>query len=152
MRSYFSDYMNSLKELHTEILKTISDLPQEALDWSPFSGGNSCNVIVTHIAGAEKYWLGDVVAGKPTGRDRDAEFKIRNLTLADLEARLKESSTYVGEILDKLTLEDLKTSRISPRNNQEISVTWALNHALKHTAIHFGHIQITHQLWEEQQE
>lgn len=151
MRSYFSDYLDSLKELHTEIMNTICDLPREALDWSPFSGGNSCNIIVTHVVGAEKFWLGDVVAGNPTGRDRDAEFKTRNLTIADLEARLQESSTFAGEVLNELNPEDLETSRISPRNNQEISVAWALNHTLKHTAIHLGHIQITRQLWEESQ-
>jgi hypothetical protein len=32
-------------------------------------------VIIAHIAEAEKYWLGDVVVGAPSGRDREAEFK-----------------------------------------------------------------------------
>jgi hypothetical protein len=28
-------------------------------------------------------------------------------------------------------------------------VGWALLHALEHTAIHLGHIQITQQLWDQ---
>ena len=151
MQSFYTDYLDNLNELHTDILQTISDLPQEALDWSPFSGGNSCSVIIVHIAGAEKYWLGDVVAGAPSGRDREAEFRVRNLIVAELEAHLQASLVYAGDVLDKLGLGDLETSRISPRNDKEVTVAWALIHALKHTAIHLGHVQITRQLWEEQQ-
>ena len=151
MQSFYTDYLDNLNELHTDILRTISDLPQEALDWSPFSGGNSCSVIIVHIAGAEKYWLGDVVAGAPSGRDREAEFRVRNLIVAELEAHLQASLAYAGDVLDKLGLGDLETSRISPRNDKEVTVAWALIHALKHTAIHLGHVQITRQLWEEQQ-
>ena len=152
MQSFYTDYLDNLNELHTEILQTISDLPQEGLDWSPFSGGNSCSVIIAHIAGAEKYWLGDIVAGAISGRDREAEFIVRNLKIAELEAYLQESLTYVGDVLENFDLGDLETARISPRNDQEVTVAWALDHALKHTAIHLGHLQITRQLWEELQE
>ena len=151
MQSFYTAYLDNLNDLHTDILQTISDLSQEALDWSPFSGGNSCNVIITHIAGAEKYWLGDVVAGAPSGRDRETEFRVRNLKVAELEAQLQESLAYVGDVLENLGLGDLETTRRSPRNDQEVTVAWALNHALKHTAIHLGHVQITRQLWEEGQ-
>ena len=152
MKQIFADFLESINELHADILHTISDLPPEALDWSPLSKGNSCNIIVTHIAGAEKYWLGDVIVGIPTGRDRDAEFRVKNLSPTELEARLLESSDFMEEILSGLSLEILETSRISPRNNQEVTVAWALGHTLKHTAIHLGHIQITRQLWEENKE
>ena len=151
MQSFYTDYLDNLNELHTEILQTISDLPQEWLYWSLFSGENSCSVIIAHIAGAGKYWLGDVVAGALSGRDREAEFRVRNLKVAELEAHLQESLAYVGDVLDELGLGDLETSRISPRNDQEVTVAWALIHTLKHTAIHLGHVQITRQLWEEQQ-
>jgi uncharacterized damage-inducible protein DinB len=151
MQYFFTDYLDNINELHNDILQTIIDLPQEALDWSPFSGGNSCNVIITHIAGAEKYWLGDVVAGVPSGRDREAEFRVKNLTIGELEVHLQGSSAYMRDILENLSLGDLESSRISPRNGQQVTVAWALDHALKHTAIHLGHIQITRQLWEELQ-
>lgn len=108
-------------------------------------------MIITHIAGTERYWLGDVVAGAPSGRDREAEYRVRNIKVCELEAHLQESLAYVGDVLANLGLGDLGTARISPRNDQEVTVAWALNHALKHTAIHLGHIQITRQLWEEGQ-
>ena len=58
----------------------------------------------------------------------------------------------MGDVLENFDLGDLETARISPRNDQEVTVAWALDHALKHTAIHLGHLQITRQLWEELQE
>jgi hypothetical protein len=38
MQSFYTDYLDNLNELHTDILRTINDLPQEGLDWSPFPG------------------------------------------------------------------------------------------------------------------
>ncbi len=148
MQQFFTDYLSNLEELHMDTLRTIGDLPQDALDWTPFSGANSFNVIVTHIAGAEKYWLGDIVAGVSSERDREAEFRVRDLTIGELEARLQKSLLYVGDVLGNLSLEVLDSCRISPRNGIEVTVNWALTHALKHTAVHLGHIQITRQLWE----
>jgi hypothetical protein len=67
-----------------------------------------------------------------------------------LTKRLDDSLDYVHRVLENLTLPDLETSRVSSRNGREVTVAWALAHALKHTALHVGHIQITRQLWEQQ--
>lgn len=150
MEQFFADFIKNINELHADVLQTLNNLPPEALDWSPLSKGNSCSVIVTHIAGAEKYWLGDVVAGNPTGRDRDEEFRAKDLSHTELAKRLQETSDFMEGILSGFNLEVLESSRVSPRNNQEVTVAWALGHTLKHTSIHLGHIQITRQLWEEQ--
>ena len=74
MQSFYADYLNNLEELHEEILHTISGLPQDAFDWTPFPGGNSLSVLIVHLTGAERYWFSDVVAGVPSGRDRESEF------------------------------------------------------------------------------
>ena len=148
MSPFYVDYLHSLAELHTEIMRTIRHLPQEAFDWIPFPGGNSLSVLIVHLAGAEKFWIGDVVGGEPSGRDRAAEFKVNNLAIDDLESRLNESLGYTELVLGKLELDDLETPRISPRDGQELTAAWALNHALEHTAVHVGHIQITRQLWD----
>ncbi len=68
MQSFYADYLNNLKELHQEILHTINGLPQEAFDWTPFTGSNSLSVLIVHLTGAERYWFSDVVAGVPSGR------------------------------------------------------------------------------------
>ena len=62
MQSFFTNYLSNLQELHNDIRSTLEGLPQKALDWTPGFGINSLNVLVAHLTGAERYWLGDVVA------------------------------------------------------------------------------------------
>ena len=148
MIQFFADYVDNLAELHTDMMKTVRHLPAEALDWVPFPSGNSLSVLIVHSAGAEKFWLGDVLAKELSGRDRPAEFRIKNQSQQQLEARLNESLGYAELVVGKLELEDLKAVRIDPRNGREFTVAWAMAHALKHTGLHLGHMQITRQLWE----
>ena len=147
MYQFFADYLDNLAMLHTDMLKAVRHLPAEALDWVPYPGGNSMSVLVVHSVGAEKFWIGDVVAGEPSGRDRPAEFKVQGLSTQELEARLNESLGYAELVLKKLEMDDLKSVRKDPRNDQEITVASALAHTLKHTALHLGHLELTRELW-----
>lgn len=151
MQSFFTNYLNNLREFHGEIRNAVNGLPQNALDWTSGSDMNSINVLVVHLIGAERYWIGDVIAGEPSGRDRESEFMIHGLSEKELLQKLCEIENYVENILETFTLQELDEKRISPRNRREVTVGWALCHALKHTSLHLGHIQITRQLWEQQQ-
>jgi hypothetical protein len=110
---------------------------------------NSLSVLAVHVAGSERYWTGDVVAGKPSGRDRDAEFLARDLDAAALAQRLDTSLEYIQRVLDAMVVGDLESKRIHPREGTEISVGWALSHILAHTGLHAGHAQLTRQLWDQ---
>lgn len=151
MQSFFVNYLSNLQEFHDEIRKAIKGLPQHALDWNYSPDMNSMNVLVVHLIGAERYWIGDVIAGEPSGRDRESEFMVRGLSEIELLEKLNEIENYIQRKLEAFTLQEVDVSRISPRNSREVTVGWALCHTLKHTAVHVGHIQITHQLWEKQQ-
>jgi uncharacterized damage-inducible protein DinB len=150
MQSFFTNYLNNLKELHDDLRHAVNGLPPNALDWTSGPEMNSISVLVVHLTGAERYWIGDVVAGEPSGRDREAEFKTRGLGTDELIQRLSQIEAYIEQALDKLTLPALDEPRISPRNGRAVTVGWALGHALKHTALHLGHIQIMRQLWDQQ--
>ena len=150
MDLFFDDYLNNLLELHDEIRGILKEVPQKALDWVPSSDLNSLNVLVVHVSGAERYWIGDVVAGEPSDRDREAEFGTQGLSANELLHRLDENEQFIKKVLDRYDLEELHKKRISPRNRREVSVGWALSHALKHTALHVGHMEILRQLWEKQ--
>jgi uncharacterized damage-inducible protein DinB len=147
MQPFFAAYLNNLQELHDEIRKIVKELPEEALDWNFGPEANSVNVLVVHLTGAERYWIGDVIAGEPSGRDREAEFKVRGWSAEALLQRLSETEIYLQRVLASLYLPGLDKKRISPRNGREVTVGWALGHALKHTALHLGHLQITRQLY-----
>ena len=149
MQPLFESYLDRLQELHDDILQAISRLPQAALDWVPGPGMNSLSVLVVHVTGAERYWVGDVVARDPSDRDRAVEFRVQGLDAATLEKRLGDTLDHTRGVLEELTLQDLETVRVSPRDGREFTVAWALAHALEHTAVHAGHAQITRQLWEQ---
>jgi hypothetical protein len=73
MQTFFVDYINLLQQCHNEILEALNGLPSESLDWSPGPDMNSISVLVFHLSGAERYWIGDVAAQDPKERDREAE-------------------------------------------------------------------------------
>ena len=73
MQPFFAAYLNNLQELHDEIRKIIRELPLEALDWNFGPETNSITVLVVHLTGAERYWIGDVVAGASSNLALDPE-------------------------------------------------------------------------------
>ena len=150
MLRQFEDFLALLAERHADIERAIRGLPTEALDWSPGLEMNSLAVLVTHTLGAERYWIGDVAMQDPSNRDRAAEFRVRGVDESALLARLQANTDYAREALARLSIEDLAAMRTSPRDGREVTVFWALAHALEHTAQHAGHIQITRQLWDQQ--
>jgi uncharacterized damage-inducible protein DinB len=152
MQLFAEEFLNTFQTLHAEIERAVESLPQAALDWVPGPDMNSLAVLVTHVAGSERYWIGDVIAGEPSGRDRPAEFRTSGLDVETLKGRLAGSLAYVRGVLERLTLQDLETTCVSPRDNRQLTVAWCLNHALAHTATHMGHIQLTRQLWDQRQQ
>lgn len=151
MERAFADYLNRLQNLHAEIDKAIGGLPVKALDWAPTADMNSLAVLVVHLAGAERYWIGDVIAQDPSGRNREAEFRTQGLTVEQLKQRLNDADAFARTVLESLKLADLEAERLSTRDNRQYSVAYALSHVLAHTALHVGHAQIMRQLWDTRQ-
>jgi len=56
---------------------------------------------------------------------------------------------YARTALEKITLQDLETTHVSARDGRVLTVAWALLHALEHTALHLGQIQLNRQLWKQ---
>jgi uncharacterized damage-inducible protein DinB len=149
MQTFFTDYVNLLQQSHNEILEALEGLPSDALDWSPGRDMNSISVLVFHLTGAERYWIGDVAAQDPKERDRDAEFRVHDVGVDVLKKRLGDNLEYTRNVLEKFTVQDLETTRVSARDGRTFTVAWALLHALEHSTLHLGQIQLTRQLWEQ---
>ncbi len=147
MHEFYMAFYERLQTVHREIAEAIADLPPEALDWVPLPTMNSLTVLVVHVAGAERYWIGDVVGQDPSQRNRPAEFETRGWDTAALQERLEQTLAHSQGILQQLTIEDLDQPRSSSRDGKSVTVAWALLHALEHTAIHLGHIHTGRELW-----
>jgi len=147
MITFYEELFDRFHELHADIKQALESLPPEALDWTPGPEMNSVSVLVTHLTGAERYLVGDVVMGDPSNRDREAEFRAAGLAKSALLQRLADTEAYTRVAFESLKLSDLETTRTHPRHGNQVSVTFALTHALEHVATHLGHIQLTVQLW-----
>ena len=150
MPTFFDDLFDRFQELHTDIAKAVAGLPVEALDWVPGPEMSSICVMVVHLIGAERYWIGAVALGEPTNRVREEEFNVHGLSTDELEKRLSGADDYTRNALRRFSLPELESVRKSPRNEKTFSVGWCLVHALEHTSLHLGHIQLTRQLWEQE--
>ncbi len=149
MLTILAEYLERLQTLHTAIEQIVNGLPQAALDWTPGPEMNSIHVLVVHVAGSERYWIGDVAGSDPSGRDRDAEFRSHGLNTHALIDLLGRTLAHSRAVLEGLGLADLEELRVSPHNGRQVTVAWCLAHALEHTALHLGHMEITRQLWEQ---
>lgn len=150
MAALFDDYLTHLTKLHDDLKACVADLPQEALDWTPGPETNSLNVLLAHVAAAERYWLATLVGGEPSDRVRAQEFVTEGLTAVDLAQRLDEALEQNRAVLARLTLDDLEVVRESAvHNGRSYRAAYSFLHALEHTALHLGHAQITRQLWEQ---
>lgn len=149
MQKVYAALLDRFDELHLEIEKALEGLPVEALDWTPGPEMNSLSILIVHLTGAERYWVGDVANGEPLARDRNAEFQVSGLDAATLVKRVRDLAAYEKAAFERMTLTDLEGERVSPRDGRPFGVAWALSHALEHTALHVGQVQLTVQLWKQ---
>jgi hypothetical protein len=148
MLQFFEDYLERLEDLHHDFEAAIGGLSVEALDWVPGPDMNSLCVLVVHSTGAERYWIGDVMGGISSNRNRDAEFQARGWDEAALKQRMVDSRTFARDLLQSFTLDALSKECLAPLQGKRFTGSWALLHALEHTGLHMGHAQITRQLWD----
>lgn len=148
MSRFYEDYIDRLEDLHQDCKIVVDGLSQEVLDWKPSPDMNSIAVLVIHTVGAELYWIGDVVMGEPSGRQRDLEFETYGLDPSELSQRLDDALETIEQSLGSLNLSSLIEERVSPGDGNIITVGWSLLHVLKHTGLHLGHMETTRHLWE----
>lgn len=148
MEIVLAEVVERLEALHRTIEKAIDGMPDEAMDWRPGPGMNSLGVLLTHAMGAQRYWIGDVAGGDDSGRDREAEFIARGVGTAALIERGREVLAHSRSVLGTLSSADLPAPRTALPSGRQVTTAWAILHALEHTALHAGHIEITRQLWD----
>jgi uncharacterized damage-inducible protein DinB len=150
MISELDNYLNRLDDLHGLASSLIAELPAEALNWRPIEDKdnhvtNSLAVMAAHVAGAEHFWIAEVIGRRPATRDRDAEFVVVAATPAELLQMLEKVSQETKEVLSTLSESDLGEMRQA--KDRTVAVRWGILHVIDHTSLHLGHMQMTYQLW-----
>lgn len=149
MDALIAAYSARLQALHDEMDKTLAGLPAEALAWSPGAEMNGMALLAVHVAGAERYMIGDLLGGDPSGRDRDQEFATQGGDAEELRGQLAAVLAHSLPVLARLTPEDLTRVVYSRIHQREFDGAYVLLRALDHIAEHVGHMQMTRQLWSQ---
>ena len=149
MIPFYVALADSFHDLHASILKDLDTLPADALDWKPGVDTNSVSALIVHLTGAERFLIGDVIMQDPSNPNREAEFLVKGMSKADLVSRLNDTEAFLMAAFEGMRLPDLEATRLHPRHGSQVSVSWALLHALEHTASHVGHIQLSVQMWQQ---
>jgi uncharacterized damage-inducible protein DinB len=146
-----ASYLERIEAMRQQIAQMIASTPAEALHWRPIADSddhatNSLAVLATHTAGAEHFWIHEVVGQYPPTRDRDAEFAVNEGEPADLLQLLHDTGIETKKVLENLTEATLNASREVRQHT--FPVRWCILHVLDHAALHLGHMELTFQLWQ----
>jgi uncharacterized damage-inducible protein DinB len=144
------NYLGRIEDLHRQISGLIAELPAQAMNWRPIEGKddhatNSMAVIATHIAGAEHFWIAEVVGGRPKTRNREAEFATVATSATEIIRILDKTALETREVFSALGESDLNGTRQAI--DRSLPVRWCILHIIDHLALHLGHMQLTYQLW-----
>jgi len=150
MITELANYLERLGDLRGQISGMVGGLPAEALNWRPLPGTgdhatNSLAALAAHSAGAEHFWIAEVVGGRPATRDREAEFATLAASSAEIIRLLENTSLKTREVF--LTLKDTDLKETRETAGRTVPVRWCLLHVIDHTSLHLGHMQVTFQLW-----
>jgi uncharacterized damage-inducible protein DinB len=150
MLSELDNYLERIEDLRGQVRSLIEALPAEALNWRPIEGedthaSNSLAVLAAHVAGAEHFWIGEVLGGGPPTRVRDAEFATVAAGAGELLRALDAVGEETRQILSTLDPAELDGTREA--RGRTIPVRWCILHVIDHTSLHLGHMQLTYQLW-----
>jgi uncharacterized damage-inducible protein DinB len=152
MEPEIQGYLTEFGIIRRDIRDAIKALNDEGANWHPLQKEtNSIYAILTHLMGADDFWVHDVIIGEKKPRDREAEFRAKG-NLKELLTRRESAWSEIESILTKLSHEQLLEVRsfISWSGHKEsVTVQWIILHLISHNATHLGHIQLTCQLWEQ---
>ena len=150
-----------LQKLVADIFQQLDGLPENDLNtWLPRDGMRDVNTffaLATHTVGAGEFWILEAAGGRSVDRNRTAEFRSTG-SFEELRARYDRWLAETAELF--ATIDDAALASIYYRPaNPERGMSEArqsraecIAHALEHTAVHLGHLQLQRQLWDAEQD
>jgi uncharacterized damage-inducible protein DinB len=127
-----SDYLRKIERC----LEALSD---EDIWWRANEGSNSIGNLLLHLDGSTRAWIIGVAGGSRSPRDRQREFDERErIPGSELTFRLRQTLAEADEVLRRLDSGALLERRQT--GGEEVTVFWAIYHAVEHFSMHTGQI------------
>jgi uncharacterized damage-inducible protein DinB len=142
--------LERIENIRQQVIDLTRDLPPESLNWRPIASSqdhatNSLAVLASHIAGAEHFWIAEVVGGYDPTRQRNEEFATEASASHQLVDLLVNAGVETKQVMSNLTPSMLNENR--EVRGRVVPVRWAILHVIDHSSLHLGHMQLTYQLW-----
>jgi uncharacterized damage-inducible protein DinB len=140
---------------HRNMTQIIADLPDEALVWQPANNMGSLSGIICHTMYCEVYAIRRA-AGEDvsySAKEDDAEEDDSTWRTAErreeLIARIAEGDAIMKRILPIMTVAGMEERFHAWGGDSIHSGGDLIAKAATHTTMHWGHMQMTRQLWEQ---
>ena len=128
-----------LQDFPAQIAACLEALSDEQLWWRPNEQANAAANVVLHLAGSNRYYFEEIIAGRPIERDRDAEFAVRGgrakteiLNVWDASLRDMTAVLQAFEPSQLMTTTD--------RTGKTTTFAQVLLHVSHHNATHLGQL------------
>jgi uncharacterized damage-inducible protein DinB len=127
-----------------QMLEVADRLGDERVNERPIASHvNSVASLVVHCCGVAEFWLGHVGVGRPSTRDRDAEFtataSVAELhgRVADCLAQIESDVAAVAAGIDSPNAEVLQQLQVAPGDDASLAL-----HVIEELFQHLGHCEI----------
>jgi uncharacterized damage-inducible protein DinB len=122
-----------------KIERCLEQLPDEQIWFRPNEASNSIGNLVLHLCGNARQWIVAGIGDSPDRRDRDSEFRQREvIPKAELLELLRTTINEVEQVLA-----DLDSNVILERRTiqaKDVEVLEAIFHVTEHFSMHTGQI------------
>lgn len=130
----------------SHLVDLVGDLSDEELAWRPSApAANSLGVLTMHTLGNLEENVIQTLCGEPVHRQREAEFRLEQVTAADLQARWSSLRQSAEIRLAAFTTSDLDHRYFHPRRG-ELTGREVLIVVARHAAEHLGQAELTRDL------
>jgi hypothetical protein len=150
-----SGILNMMDFAHRNMIQIIADLPDEALVWQPAPDMGTLSGIICHAMYCEVYAL-RLAAGEDVSYDLkydESEEEHSTWRTAEgrdaLMARIAGGDAIMKRILPTMTVAAMEERVPAWGGNALRSGGDLIAKAATHTTMHWGHMQMTRQLWEQ---
>lgn len=151
--SSIAHLQNFLKQIYSRLIHAIDNIDNTELNWRPSESSNSIGNLLTHMVGAEGFWIHHVVGGMKTDRVRQSEFEHKTFHIEELRFRIEEVQSQSLDIISRLSEHDLNTERSfwSNKEQREIAkpVHWCILHIIEHSGLHIGQIYYIRKMYSD---
>lgn len=135
LRTYVEDAFARMLQVAERVGPRLGDRPAGA-------STNAVGALVVHCTEVCEFWFGHVVLGRPSDRDRDAEF-VATPTLEELRARVAATTARVADDLAAMAAgrggqpSELRVFAIGDGSDEAVAL-----YVLKELHQHLGHMEL----------